>query len=92
MPPASRHAHTIDPVYATPVLRASSPTDSVNTTYGPDETSASDGIVSDDEFAFRVEEALGLRRSSWADAERPKQVLLPKPKDAKEEQSEWSSE
>lgn len=88
MPATTRHAHTIDPVYATPVLRASSPSDSINTEYEPDETSASDILSSEDAFALRVEEALGLRRTTWADADPPKPVLLPKPSDPKEEQSE----
>ena len=84
------YVHSGDPGYAPPVLRAPSPTDSIGTDYGPDETSAEDVLCAEDDFAARVEEALGLRRSThtWADAGPPKPVLLPKTKDPKEEQRE----
>ena len=85
MPP--RYAHTVDPVYASPVLRAPSPADSINTEYGPDETTPGDKALSDEAFARNVEEHLELKKNSWSDVAVPKPVILPRTKDSREEQS-----
>ncbi|EJC98899.1 uncharacterized protein FOMMEDRAFT_31482 [Fomitiporia mediterranea MF3/22] len=85
--PATRHTtHVVEPVYATPVIRAPSPAESINTEYGRDESSVMDADVDDEEFARRTEEQIGLRRTTWAEAGPPKPVILPRTKDAKEEQ------
>lgn len=84
MPP-SRQTHTVDPVYAPPVLRAASPTDTITTDYGEDETSPADRDMTEEEFAQRVEAEIGLRRTNWSDAPGPKSVLLPRPSNKQEE-------
>jgi len=84
--PATRHVHTADPVYATPVLRAPSPTGSLSTEYGPDE-GGSENELSDENFAKLCEERIGLRKKpSETDRESTAfHVLIPKPRDKNEE-------
>ncbi|KAH8104999.1 hypothetical protein DFH11DRAFT_1692087 [Phellopilus nigrolimitatus] len=84
--PSARHTHTVDPVYAPPVLRAPSPTETISTEYGQDETSIADMTLSDEDFARRVEEEIGLRRTKWSDAGPIKPIILPRSKDPREEQ------
>ena len=92
MPTTQQAAHVVDPVYATPVLRSSSPAESINTEYGPPDTTMDDVGTDDEDFARRVEEQIGLRRSVWAEAGSPKPVILPRPpKDSKEEQGKQLS-
>ena len=89
MPDSSQAARIINPVYATPVLRAPSPAESINTDYGPDDSSVTDAELDDEEFARQVEEQIGLRRTKWEDAGAAKPIILPRPpKDSKEEQRE----
>ncbi|ETW77568.1 hypothetical protein HETIRDRAFT_242588, partial [Heterobasidion irregulare TC 32-1] len=80
------HVHPGDLPYATPVLRAASPSGSINTEYGPDETSQSDLDLSPEEFEEKVAMSLGLheQREHEISAE-SKSLLLPKPKSAAEE-------
>ncbi|KAI5118251.1 hypothetical protein M0805_007500 [Coniferiporia weirii] len=82
---SARHIHTVDPVYAPPVLRAPSPTDTISTEYGPDETSISDLTLTDEEFAKRVDEEIGLRKTKWSDSGVVKSIILPRTNDSKEE-------
>lgn len=84
MPP-TRQTHTVDPVYAPPVLRSDSPTESITSEFGEDETTQADKNMSDEQFAQRVEEELGLNRINWSDAPGPKPVLLPRPSNKQEE-------
>ncbi|TFY60464.1 hypothetical protein EVG20_g7403, partial [Dentipellis fragilis] len=79
-------AHPGDLPYAPPVLRAASPSGSINTEYGPDETSLSDMELSPGEFEGKIEAALRLheQREQEVVAE-AKPVLIPKPKTAAEE-------
>ncbi len=88
--PATRHVHTADPVYATPVLRAPSPTGSLSTEYGPDE-GGSENELSDENFAKLCEERIGLRKKPLeTDRESTAfHVLIPKPRDKNEEVCEW---
>ncbi|KAL5512769.1 hypothetical protein ACEPAG_3035 [Sanghuangporus baumii] len=87
MPISAQPSHTVNPVYATPVLRAPSPAESINTEYGQDDSSIADAGTDDEEFARQIEEQIGLRRMTWQEAGSPKPVILPRPqKDSKEEQ------
>lgn len=90
MPP-TRQTHTVDPVYAPPVLRAASPTDTISTEYGDDETSQAHKNMTEEEFAQHVEEEIGLRRTDWSDAPGPKLVLLPRPSNKQEETGVWTT-
>lgn len=89
--PGPRHTHTVDPVYAPPVLRAPSPTDSISTEYGLDETSIADKALSDEDFAKRVDLEIGLRKTKWSEVGVPKSVLLGRTPDSKEEASKWQA-
>ena len=81
------YVHSGDPGYAPPLLRAPSPTDSIGTDYGPDETTVEETRLSDREFAQKCQQRLRLN------ALRPDEInanfdpLLPKPKNAEEEKS-----
>ena len=55
-----QHIFAGDAVYAPPVLRAPSPSSSIGTDYGPDETSAADLEMSAEEFKNRVVYKLAL--------------------------------
>ncbi|KAI0038605.1 hypothetical protein FA95DRAFT_1567661, partial [Auriscalpium vulgare] len=64
-----------------PVLRSASPSESLNTEYGPDETTASDTELSPEGFALKVESQLRIHDKRdvelLADT-RP--LIMPKPK------------
>ncbi|KAA1475564.1 hypothetical protein DENSPDRAFT_805940 [Dentipellis sp. KUC8613] len=79
-------AHPGDLPYAPPVLRAASPSGSINTEYGPDETSLSDMELSPGEFEGKIEAALRLHEQRDQEVVAvAKPVLIPKPKTAAEE-------
>lgn len=79
--------HTVDPVYGTPVLRAPSPSESLDTEVAQDETSMVDSEPDDEEFTRQVEEQIGLRRTTWAEAGASQSILLQRPpKGSKDEQ------
>lgn len=81
------YVHSGDPGYAPPLLRAPSPTSSIGTDYGPDETSIIESGLSNQEFAQMCQQRLQL------DSIRPDELcanfdpLLPKPKNQEEEKS-----
>lgn len=77
--------HSGDPGYAPPVLRAPSPTDSIGTDYGPDETSPDEDSLSDAEFARMCQQRLGLGDMRPDEMKSNFDPLLPKPKDEDEE-------
>lgn len=90
MPQAHHYIHAGGPQYAPPVLRAPSPSSSVDTKYGPDETSLSDTGLEQDAFEQKVEDQLHPQPPPTADpnAWAPR---LPRPKTAVEERAiyEW---
>ncbi|KAI0310137.1 hypothetical protein OF83DRAFT_912372 [Amylostereum chailletii] len=61
--PLSQPTHQVhhgDLPYSNPVLRSASPSGSINTEYGPDETSKSDSELSPDEFQRKIEQQLRI--------------------------------
>lgn len=82
--------HTGDPAYAPPVLRASSPAQSLSTEYGPDETSLSDSELTDEQFARQCEEQIGLQALRDEEHEANHDVLLPRPKEGSPEEKSGS--
>ena len=81
----SRHIHTANPVYSQPVLRAASPTNTITTEYGEDETSLSDRELDDEQFAAKVEMNIGIRQREDVMPCTGLHVLLPKPRNSMEE-------
>ena len=73
-----------NPIYAQPVLRSASPTNTITTEYGEDETSQSDKELSDEQFAEKVEMGIGIRLKE-GQACSGVQVLIQRPKNALEE-------
>ena len=62
-PPQPTHTvHHGDLPYSNPVLRSASPSGSINTEYGPDETTVEEWALSDEEFHRRVEAQLRLNQ------------------------------
>ena len=82
--------HSADAPYAPPVIRQNSPSNSIGTEYGPDETSESDRDLSAAEFAKKIEEQIGLRLERPDETEANRNVLLPKPTNSAEEKSKSS--
>lgn len=78
------YVHTGDPGYAPPLIRAPSPTDSIGTDYGPDETTEAEARWPDQEFDKVCQRGLQL------DVIRPDELranydpLLPKTKTEEE--------
>jgi len=64
--------HAGDLPYARPVVRPPSPTGSINTEYGPDETDPIDLVLSDEEFERRVLAELRINEptenENWSDS------------------------
>lgn len=83
--PNTHPVHTADPPYGAPVIRPSSPTNSISTEYGPDETSQSDNELSDIDFAKKTLEQIGIGKERQSEAEANRSVLLPKPNNSAEE-------
>ncbi|TFY83272.1 hypothetical protein EWM64_g741 [Hericium alpestre] len=84
----THHVHPGDLPYSTPVLRSASPSGSINTEYGPDETSQADLELTPEEFAHKIEADLRIheQREQEIRAE-SKPLLMPKPKSAAEEKA-----
>lgn len=79
--------HSGDPGYAPPLARAPSPTDSIGTDYGPDETPDDEGQLSDREFADMCQRMLRLNIMRNDEVAANFDPLLPKPKSPEEEKS-----
>ena len=82
-----QHIFAGDAVYAPPVLRAPSPSSSIGTDYGPDETSIIDSELSPEEFKRKVERELKTDLPREAEDEANKDPLIPKPADSMAEKS-----
>ncbi|KAH7906715.1 hypothetical protein BJ138DRAFT_1071351 [Hygrophoropsis aurantiaca] len=72
-----------DPAYGSPVIRPPSPASSVGTAYPDDDTSPSDGELSQDAFNRKWASKLGLDRPK-EEEERKKECLLISPKNPAE--------
>jgi len=79
------HIHTVDPQYAEPLLRAPSPSSSIGTDYGEDETSITDAQMSPEEFDALCQERLMLSMPREGETRANISPLLPKPKTPQEE-------
>ena len=85
--PTTHAVHSADAPYAPPVIRQASPSNSIGTDYGPDETSESDRDLNSTEFAKKVEDQLGIRLERQDETEANRNVLLPRPTNSAEEKS-----
>ncbi|TCD70169.1 hypothetical protein EIP91_004639 [Steccherinum ochraceum] len=74
-----QHIFAGDAVYAPPVLRAPSPSSSIGTDYGPDETSIADLEMSPEDFKLMVEAELALNQPRPEETLACAEPLLPKP-------------
>lgn len=87
----TQHVHPGDLPYATPVLRTASPSGSINTEYGPDETSISDQDLSPEEFDRKVQKQLGLHEQREQEFRAQASPLLwPKPRGPQEEKCAYT--
>jgi hypothetical protein len=79
--------HSGDPGYAPPHVRAPSPTDSIGTDYGPDETPDEEAQLSNKEFAQLCQQKLQLHatRPDELKSSLDRDPLLPKPKNEEDE-------
>jgi len=77
--------HSADPPYAPPVLRAASPSSSIGTDYGDDQTSPEETQMNSDDFDKTCHERLKLDHPNHDEVMANHSPLLPKPKNPKEE-------
>lgn len=90
MPQSSApYIHSGDPAYAPPLLRAPSPSSSIGTDYGPDETTPEEKQKSQSEFVKAIQDRLRLNDARPEETAANSDPLLPKPKDAHEEAGEF---
>lgn len=83
--------HAGQPQYAPPVLRAPSPSSSIGTAYGPDETSLEDRDLGQEAFERRCEDRLRLRQPRPEEVRANEDPLIrPRPKTAPEENGQTS--
>ncbi|KZT64282.1 hypothetical protein DAEQUDRAFT_634621, partial [Daedalea quercina L-15889] len=88
MPQAHQFFHAGQPQYAPPVLRAPSPSSSIGTEYGPDETSLEDRDLGQEVFERRCEDRLRLRQPRPEEMRANEDPLIrPRPKTAAEEKA-----
>ncbi|CCM04936.1 uncharacterized protein FIBRA_07133 [Fibroporia radiculosa] len=85
MPQAHHHIHAGGPQYAPPVLRAASPTSSIGTEYGEDNTDLADRELNQQEFEQKCEVFLRLHEPRPEEELAREDPRLPKPKTAAEE-------
>ncbi|KDQ62690.1 hypothetical protein JAAARDRAFT_112664, partial [Jaapia argillacea MUCL 33604] len=85
------HLNLGHPPYGPPLLRPSSPADTIGTVYGPDETSQSDDELSQEAFDNKCEEGLKLREMRETEVLANRCPLLPKPKAGTEEKDMFIS-
>ncbi|KZT11823.1 uncharacterized protein LAESUDRAFT_669943 [Laetiporus sulphureus 93-53] len=86
MPPPAVFVASVQ--YAPPVLRASSPTSSIGTEYGADETSLSDSELGQAQFERKCEERLHLCEPRREELSDPKDILLRRRPQTVEEEKE----
>ncbi|THH30035.1 hypothetical protein EUX98_g4140 [Antrodiella citrinella] len=73
-----QHIYTGDAVYAPPVLRAPSPSSSIGTDYGPDETPIAEQALSLEEFNVKMERQLRLDSPRPEETFADEEPLLPR--------------
>lgn len=73
----AQQIHPGDPAYAPPLIRPPSPASSIGTSYGLDETTASDTELDDAEFARKCEASLHLDAPGDQERRATRTVLLP---------------
>ena len=78
-----------NPEYAPPVLRVPSPTSSVGTTYGPDQTSFSDTELSQPAFENKWLAKLNLNKPRKEEEEADEDPLILRPKSKEEESGSY---
>lgn len=78
-----------NPEYAPPVLRIPSPTSSVGTTYGPDQTSFSDTELSQPAFENKWLAKLNLNKPRKEEEEADEDPLILRPKSKEEESGSY---
>jgi len=82
----THHVHPGDLPYATPVLRSASPSGSINTEYGPDETSPSDHELAAEGFERKIEAQLRIHHQREEELRAEAQpLMLKRPESALEE-------
>lgn len=81
------HIHPGDPPYAPPLLRAASPSSSIGTDYGPDQTSTSDAQMTAEQFHLVCEQKLLLHMPGPDEQEALVDPLLQRPKNPQARQS-----
>ncbi|KAI0059454.1 hypothetical protein BV25DRAFT_1901587 [Artomyces pyxidatus] len=72
----THHVHPGDLPYSTPVLRSASPSESVTTDYGPDQTTPADAALSPEEFERKIESQLRLNFQRDAELRAEAQPLI----------------
>ncbi|KAH9947627.1 hypothetical protein B0H21DRAFT_708373 [Amylocystis lapponica] len=83
--PQAHHIHAAGPQYAPPLLRAASPSSSIGTQYGPDDTDPTDITKPQEEFDRFVEQNLRFDSPLVQEDEANKDILI-RPKSHEEEQ------
>lgn len=83
--PHTQQIHAGDPAYASPVIRPPSPTSSVGTAYGPDDTSLSDSGLSQDVFEQKWIANLKLDEPKHDEVHNLKDPLITCPSDPQEQ-------
>lgn len=83
--PAVPFIHNTDTAYAPPLLRAASPTSSIGTDYGPDETSIDDARMTDAEFDAHCKLMLQLEQPRREEMMANQDPLVPKPRPGPDE-------
>ncbi|KAI0081544.1 hypothetical protein K474DRAFT_1613218, partial [Panus rudis PR-1116 ss-1] len=79
------HINLADPAYAPSLVRPPSPSSSIGTDYGPDQTTAEEAQLTRDEFAAECEAKLKLNEPRPEEIEASKPILLRRPKTQAEE-------
>lgn len=85
---SATYIHSGDSAYAPPVLRAPSPSSSIGTDYGPDETTPEEASMSNFALMHSINHRLRLNEPSAEELKAERDPLLPKPRDAQHEQRE----
>lgn len=84
---STHHVHPGDLPYSIPVMRSASPNGSINTDYGPDQTSVSELMMNDHDFESMIHNMLGLDTQREQEYQAQMSPLLTRPKNPQEEKS-----
>lgn len=76
MPPQPYIVHPTDLQYVPTIMRAPSPSSTIGTDYGPDETTMVDSELSERDFERKCEELVGLYRPRPEEEEANREPLL----------------